>query len=95
MSSKESDANWRATTSVRSRQRPNVKKSQVWSRLIVVSASPVMAAIWVLMNARYDAGPTRRDNDHWPGSSPQVALIRSHSSTGITWRTARVSRAPR
>ena len=45
-------ASWRATTSVRSRQRPRVKKSQVWSRLIMVSARPIMPAHWVLTKER-------------------------------------------
>ena len=51
-SSKATVASCRATTSVRSRQRPSVKKSQVWSRLIIVSARPVMPAHWVLTKER-------------------------------------------
>ena len=65
----ESDASWRATTSVRSRQRPSVKNSHVWSRLIVVSASPVIAAVWVFTKARYDAGPDP------PGQLPLVRQL--------------------
>ena len=45
-------ANWRATTSVASRHRPSVKNNQVWSRLIMVSAKPVIPATWVLTNER-------------------------------------------
>ena len=51
-SSKATVASWRATTSVRSRHRPSVKNSHVWSRLIMVSARPIMPAHWVLTKDR-------------------------------------------
>ncbi len=67
-----------------------MKKSHVWSRLIMVSASPIMPAHWVLTKDRWEAGPAWRLACHCRGSSDQVALMCSQNSTGTTWRTARV-----
>src|SRR6266849_184350 len=88
-------ASWRVMTSARSSARPRVRNSQSSSRLIVVSARPVMAAVRVRTRVSSRDSPAtlpgclRRQPGSVAGLSRLLTLVRTRTAaiTGLAETT--------